>query len=314
MDKEFNLIAVLRIMLKWKKPIIILTLVSGVAAGLFSVFVMDEYFLSWATFYPTNQAVNDRSLIFNTNSVSQVDYFGGKADINRLISIANSEPVMDFLIDSFKLAQHYRIDTTRKYWKTRVSKKLDKNYEALKTEHDAVQISIYDTDPKVAAAMVNAVVNKIDEINKAEVDGSKEKLYNLLKSQIAEQTRQVARYMDTLSALSAKYKIRAQSGAQGSVVVEGSDFAAVQLYKVIDTKAQNAERELNNRVNIAEQLEVSLKSTGSSLFMIENAFPADHREKPVRSLVVLITMLATAFVSIIGALLIEQWQDLKKQL
>ena len=70
MDKEFNLVAAVRIVLKWKKPILILVLVSGVVAGLFSVFVMDEYFLSWSTIYPTNQYVNDRNVIFNSMSSS----------------------------------------------------------------------------------------------------------------------------------------------------------------------------------------------------------------------------------------------------
>jgi len=79
-------------------------------------------------------------------------------------------------------------------------------------------------------------------------------------------------------------------------------------------KQENALKELNNRNNIKEQMEVAMKNNASSLFVIENAFAADRREKPVRSLVVLITMLITAFVSIIGVFLIEQIQDLKKQL
>lgn len=88
----------------------------------------------------------------------------------------------------------------------------------------------------------------------------------------------------------------------------------MQLYKVLAAKAENAEKELNNRINIRDQLEVSLKSNSSSLFVVEKAFPADRREKPVRSLVVALTMLVTAFVSIIGALLIEQFNDIRKQL
>jgi capsular polysaccharide biosynthesis protein len=315
MDKEFNLIAVLRILIKWKRPIIIVTLISGVAAGIFSVFVMDEYFLSWSTIYPTNQYVTDRSMIFNTtNTGGQIEYFGSKTDVNRLISIANSEPVYNFLIDSFKLVQHYKIDTTAKYWRTRVSKKFDKNYEAIKTEHDAVKISIFDTDPKIASAMVNAAVDKIDQINKEQVESTKRNLYNLLAGQITGQTKEVADYMDTLSKLASEYKIKASAGAQGSVLVEGNDFRAVQLYKVIAAKAENAEKELNNRINIRDQLEVSLKSNSSSLFVVEKAFPADRREKPIRSLVVALTMLITAFVSIIGALLIEQFSEIRKQL
>jgi len=315
MDKEFNLVAAVRIVLKWKTPILILVVVAGIVAGLFSVFVMDEYFLSWSTIYPTNQYVNDRNVIFNSMSSSgQVEYFGSKGDVNRVITIANSEPIIDYIIDSFKLVDHYKIDRSKAYWKTKVRKKFDKNYEAIKTEHDAIQISMFDTDPKLASDMVNAVVEKVDEENKSHVNETKKNLYDLISSQITEQQKNVTTYGDTLAILSAQYKIKVSSGAPGTVIVDGNDAQAVQKYKELLAKQENAEKELNNRINIKQQMEVALKSNSSSLFVVEKATPADRREKPVRSLVVLITMLLTAFISIIGVLLIEQLKDLKSQL
>jgi len=315
MDKEFNLVAAIRIILKWKRPIIILTLVAGIVAGLFSVFVMDEYYFSWATFYPTNQYLGDRSVIFNSETTGgQLDYFGGKGDINRILTIANSEPVMNYIIDSFKLTQHYKIDTNKRYWRTKVRKEFDKNYEAIKTEKDAVQISDYDTDPKTAAAIVNAVMEKVDVLNKQHIQETKESLYKVLSTQIDEQQKKVNENANTLASMASEYNIRSTTAAGNTILVEGKDFKAVQEYKALLAKQENALKELNNRNNIKEQMEVAMKNNASSLFVIENAFAADRREKPVRSLVVLITMLITAFVSIIGVFLIEQIQDLKKQL
>ena len=315
MDKEFNLVAAIRIILKWKRPIIILTLVAGIVAGLFSVFVMDEYYFSWATFYPTNQYLGDRSVIFNSETTGgQLDYFGGKGDINRILTIANSEPVMNYIIDSFKLTQHYKIDTNKRYWRTKVRKEFDKNYEAIKTEKDAVQISDYDTDPKTAAAIVNAVMEKVDVLNKQHIQETKESLYKVLSTQIDEQQKKVNENANTLASMASEYNIRSTTAAGNTILVEGKDFKAVQEYKALLAKQENALKELNNRNNIKEQMEVAMKNNASSLFVIENAFAADRREKPVRSLVVLITMLITAFVSIIGVFLIEQIHDLKKQL
>jgi len=313
MDKEFNLITSLRIILKWKRPILILIIISGIAAGFFSVFIMDEYFLSSSTFYPTNQYVNDRALMFNTQTGTAVEYFGNKSDVNRVLTIANSEPLMDYIIDSFKLVSHYKIDTIAKYWKTKVKKKFDKNYEAIKTEHDAVQVSIFDTDPKLAAAMVNAVVAKVDELNKYFINESRKKQFEQLASQIVEQQGNVNTYVDTLASLAGQFKIKVSS-ASGTVVVEGNDVRAVQQYKALLSKVENAERELNNRINIKEQMEISLKTSSSSLYIVEKAEPADRREKPVRWVVVALTMLFTTFISLIGVLLIEQIKELKAQL
>ncbi len=312
MDKEFNLLVAIRIILKWKKQILILTVASGIIAAVFSVFVMDEWFFSYSKFYPTNQALSDRSAIFGNET--KVDYYGDKADVNRVLTIANSIPVIDFVIDSFKLAEHYYVSKDKKYWKTIVRKKFEKNYEAIKTEHDAVQVSVYDTDPKIAAAIVNAVVRKVDELNKQHVIESKQKVYDAVGAQAANLQDDVTSYIDTLAALGEHYKIKVSTGADGTVLVDGGDYRAVQLYKSILAKQTNAARELNNLTNIKGQLSVSLQNNETSLYVLETAFASDRREKPVRSLVVIITVLLTGFVSLIGVLLIEQIREIKSQL
>ena len=314
MDKEVNLITALRILLKWKKQIIGLVILSGIIAAFFSVFVMDEWFYSWSTFYPTNQALNDRSAIFNNDASTTVDYFGSKQDVNRLLTIANSTPVIDFVIDSFKLAAHYDVSKTKKYWKTIVRKKFEKKYEAIKTDRDAVQISLYDTDPKIAAAIVNTSVHKVDELNKLSVNDMKQKTYVAIGEQLLKLQKDANAYIDTLANLGEKYKIKVSSGADGTVIVDGSDYKAVQLYKSILSRQTNTAKQLNILSNIREQLQVSLQNSETSLYVLETAFVADRREKPVRSLVVLITVLITAFVSVIGVLLIEQIRDIKDQL
>lgn len=315
MDKEFNLISVIRIILKWKKQIAGVTLLSGIAAALFSLFIMDEYFLSWATFYPTNQYLNDRSMIFNTESSGgQIDYFGNKNDVNRVLTIANSAPIIEYVIDSFKLADHYKIDKARKYWRTEVRKEFEGNFKAIKTDREGVQISIYDTDPIVAAAMVNCIVEKTDAVNKEHIAKSKEDLYKLMSGQIVEQQAKIDGLVDTLADLSQKYSIKVSTGSEGTVIVNGNDYRAVQLYKTILEKQDNAVKELNNRINIKEQMEVAMRGNASSLFIVESAFAADKKEKPVRWIVVVVSMLITGFVSVLGVLLIEQYKQIKEQL
>lgn len=58
-----------------------------------------------------------------------------------------------------------------------------KNYEAIKTERDAIQISLYDTDPKLAADIINTIVHRVDEINKQHAKDAKSKQYEAIKLQ-----------------------------------------------------------------------------------------------------------------------------------
>ncbi|HLP51414.1 MAG TPA: hypothetical protein VK154_11050 [Chitinophagales bacterium] len=312
MDKEFNLIGAIRIILKWKMHILALIVVSAISAAIFSVFIMDEWYLSYSTFYPTNQALTDRASIFG--SETKAEYFGDKADVNRVLTIANSVPIIDFVIDSFKLAEHYDVSKEKSYWRTIVRKKFEKKYEAIKTERDAVQISLYDTDPKLAAAIVNTIVQKVDVLNKEHVSYSKNKMYDAVNYQVQKLKVDAAWYNDTLAGLGQRYNIKVTTGADGTVLVEGNDYHAVQIYKTLMSRQNNTNRELNNLMNITGQLEVSRQNNETSLYILEKGFPSDRREKPVRSLVVLITVLITAFVSVVGVLLIEQIKEIKAQL
>lgn len=311
MHQEFNLIVAVKTILKWKKHILVLTILSGIVAGLFSVFVMDEWYLSYSTFYPVNQSATERNAIFGSEVM---DYYGGKADVNRVLTVANSVPVIDFIIDSFQLADHYRVSKQKKDWRTIVRKKFTKQYEAMKTERDAVQISLYDTDPNTAAAIVNTIVNRVDLLNKQNSIEQKKKTYRAIDEETAKLQNSISNYIDTLATLGQQYKIKVSSGADGTVIVDGTDYKAVQIYKAIMSKQNNATREYNNLLNIKGQLEVSLKNNETSLYVLEKAFPSDKREKPIRSLIVLITMLITAFVSLLGVLLIEEIKDIKAQL
>lgn len=311
MDNEFNLLSAIRTILKWKKHLLILTVASGIIAGVFSVFVMDEWYLSWSTFYPTSQYLSARSAIF---SGDPVDYFGGKNDVNRVMSIATSNPIIDFVIDSFHIAEHYKIEKTEKFWRTKVRKRFDKNFEVMKTEHDAIQISLFDTDPKLAATIVNTIVKKIDDMNNFLMSETKRKTFGSIDQLIGNLQLSVSNYNDSLARLGKDFGIKVSVGADGTVIVDGKDYHAVQTYRTLFSEHANSTRELNNVMNIKGQLDVSMKKNEPSIFVLEAAIPAERRERPVRSLVVLVTMLITLFVSVIGVLGIEEIKDIKKQL
>ena len=81
MDKSFNLISLIRTLINWKWPIVIVTGLAGVVAVIVSLWVMPEYFKSTSVFYPTNQGITDRSALFSKQAgEARVDYFGTKND------------------------------------------------------------------------------------------------------------------------------------------------------------------------------------------------------------------------------------------
>jgi uncharacterized protein involved in exopolysaccharide biosynthesis len=311
-SSEYNLVHVLNVLNKWKKHIAVFVTVATVATAAFSWFFLDDYFLSYARFYPVNLAYTDRSYMFSETGVN-ITFYGDKDDVNRTLTIANSSELAQYVIQKYDLATHYKIDTTKKYWRTKVKKEFESNYKAIKTEQGAVEISILDTDPELAKNIMEDYLTKIDEVNRYRNNEAKKTQLELFEKQIQKLQERANVYADTLGQLGGKYKITVQAVA-GNQVVQGNDYAAVQVFKVILEKQKSTLELMNNMTEIQEQIRSSIEANTMSLSILEKPFVADRKEKPKRSIIVLTALFLSLFAGILGALAIEQFKEIRSQL
>jgi len=311
-SEDYSLIHVLRILKKWQKQILLFTVISTVGVALFSWFFLDNYFLSYARFYPVNLAYSDRSAMFSESGVT-VPFYGDKEDANRVLTIAQSAELTQRIINQYQLAAHYKIDTTKKFWRTKVKEEFEGNFKVLKTEQGAVEISSLDTDPKLAREIVEYALKYVDETNKARMNESKKNQMNMFDKQILLQQERATTYGDSMATLGKLYNISVKSQV-GSQVVEGNNFDAVQTYKVILAKQKSTLELLNNMTEIREQIQASFEAGGSSLSIIEAPFEADRKDKPKRSIIVITALLLSLAAGVFGALGVEEFKKISAQL
>jgi len=305
------MIGAIRVLLRWKKQILIATVVATIFAAAYSWFFMDDYYKSYATLYPINLAYNDRAAIFN---LEQIDYYGTKEDVNRVLTITQSGPIEGYIIDKYKLAEHYKISKEKKAWRTKVQKEFESNYKSIKTEQGAIELSLLDTDPQLAVTIINDIIDKTDSIYRNSLMASKRQQLATFTKQLAERQRKIEEYGDTLAILGKQSNIVVKAGFDKTDIIEGADLHAVQIYKAIYAKQKNALIELNENSNIKEQIENSLENDSKSLAVIDVPVVADKKEKPVRSVICITVFLLTFVFSIFSALLFDQIQEIRKQL
>lgn len=314
MNPNYNVVSVLKILLKWKWYILGATVLSTVIAALVSLFIMDEWYLSRTIIYPINQGITDRSALFNEKGESQIEYYGTKNDVNRLLEIANSAPITDFLINYYKLAEHYKMDQGSAYWRTKVKKKFMKNYSVIKTEREAIEISIYDTDPKLAAEMVNMVVEKIDEHNKAPIVKNKERIAARFAEDVIAKKAELDTLTQQLNVIGKNFNITVKADEKGNSVVTGPTAEGVELYKVMQQRQKSVLDDYNKMNTLKDQFALSAKENVPSVYVVEQAYPAEKKEKPVRWLICASTALITFFLSLIAVLLIDQFKIIREEL
>jgi uncharacterized protein involved in exopolysaccharide biosynthesis len=314
-ENTSSLIGLLNVLIKWKKPIGIFVAIVTIASVVVSLLLPDE-FKSVALFYPVNPAMTDRQMLFNEKGTDQyIDYFGSKNDINRMISIAYSANVIDYLINEYKLYNHYNIDTTEKLWQWKTKKELLSKYSCKKNELGAVEVTVVDEDKFLAAEMANKVVELIDKQSKEIIIKNKQKVLALYKSKYEQKEFEVRSVADTLAEMRIKYSIQELESPDGQIVmVKGNNTQMVELFKILLRRHMNAIKDLNVITTIYEQHEATLKDDVSAVYIVESAHPAERKTKPIRSLIVISAFFAAIFFGISGALIAEKVKDIKQQL
>lgn len=200
-----NLLGVFRTVYRWRKTIRNICLITLAGSIGFSL-MLDNYYKATTIFYPASPELANPELIFGyASQVTQ--YFGSDRDLDRLDEIANSGEVVDYMVKKFELYAHYQIDSTSLKGQSKVRERFLSLYSAQKNKNDAIELSVEDTDPKMAAIMANAARDKINELAQRLIKNSQSRLLATFEENISRKNTELALLGDSLRDLQAKYNI-----------------------------------------------------------------------------------------------------------
>ncbi len=249
MEQRENLLDVLKIFFKWLTPIAYLCLGIGIGTAAISL-LLDNYYESTTTFYANSIDQAKPGQIFGT-STKDVEFYGDDRDNDRLLTIAESNELADYMIQTFDLYTHYDIDPTKERAAFNVRQKFNKYYTVIKTKRDAIELSIEDVDKELATKMVNAAREKVDELAVAIVKGQLQNLRTSLEKNINEKASSLKIIGDSINSLKSRYEIY-NTESQGEVfatqILSTDAQLARQTAKLNALKATGAPKDTLNKV------------------------------------------------------------------
>ena len=157
MDNRENLLGIIETIFRWKKQLLIFCAITAIGTVIISL-MLPNYYNSSTTYYVASpdQAMPDPV----GNRLKEKKMYGTDADADRNLSIAQSSKLINFMIDSFQLYEHYEIKRDNEKSASKVRKRFLKLYNVERTKYDAVELSIEDTDKELATKMVIAARQK----------------------------------------------------------------------------------------------------------------------------------------------------------
>lgn len=235
--RDFNLVSLIRTLHRWRKPLVYITAASGVLAVVISL-LLPNYYRASTTFYAASQDLFKPQKVFGYTQ-AEMYYYGGSEDIQRVITAATSQPVLDHLVDSFDLYEHYDIDKDSRRSAHKIKEKLLDRYKVMRTKHDAIELSVEDTDPVLSAAMANGAREKINAVLTGIIKSSQRDMIVSYYAAISAKATSLSVLEDSLRKFQAEYGIydpEAQAEYLSTLVTTvetqlARDKAALQSFK-----------------------------------------------------------------------------------
>jgi capsule polysaccharide export protein KpsE/RkpR len=306
----FDTIGLIRIILKWKKHLLIIVILSIIISFIFTLpFFIPEKYKSTAIIYPSNLVV------YSTESPTE-----------QMLQQLASETIRARIIKTFDLYNHYQIDTTARFPVTRIFNAYDGNIKFNKTEFESVEVEVWDTDPLIASAICDSLISFVDKniitmqrnktaevvlINQAlydqkrtEIDSMENSLKNIrihygildYKSQSKELSK--ALYKDLVSGKSTSTKMVTEIN---NLKEKGGDYNSLSENLVGARKAINL---------LKTDFEKSLSDLNKELTycnVVTRPLPAEKKSYPKRALIMFVFTLSMAVFGLLVIVGIEKY-------
>lgn len=205
MERKDNLLGVLATLYHKRKLILKVCGVVLLGSIIISL-LLPKFYKSTTTFYAASTDLMNPDKMFGGGK-SEVRYYGTAEDLERLLTIAQGAEVVDYLVGKYNLYEHYDIDTSSAKAGFYIREHFNGLYEVQKTKFDAIELSVEDEDPKLAAAIANDARIKIEEISSRLIKNSQQNQLSTLKNSIETSEENLHAIGDSLARLREKYGI-----------------------------------------------------------------------------------------------------------
>jgi len=229
MKNRDSLIGVLQTLFKWKKQIFLVCLIAGIGAIGISL-LLSNYYKATTTFLAVSPDQAKPESLYGKGQL-KTEYYGNENDIDRILTIASSSMLIDHIIDSFKLYEHYDINPDLPKSAFRVRQRFTGLYDVTKTKRDAIELSVEDKDRELAAAIANAAREKINEIARQLILEGQQKTIRSYQDNINSKEEQLQVLSDTLARLRKQYGIYDLEGQAEALTTQLSETQAKLVRK-----------------------------------------------------------------------------------
>ncbi len=329
-NENFDSTNILLFLIKWQKPLLIVTFTAIVAAIVFSSpYFIKPKFKSTVILYPAaTSAISKALLVENARAEDDVLSFGKDEETEQLLQILHSNKIRDRIIEKYDLMGHYGIEKGSQYKFTKLYREYEGNITFRRTEFMAVKISVLDTDPQMAADIANDISSLLDSTKNQMQKERAIRAYEIVREKYFKLRDEVASMEDSLTILRefGVHDYESQSEMINRQLAIELAKGDVQAVKRLEGKLEILSKYGGPYVSIRDALEYEKKQLSMikakyeeaktdaeevlpTKFIVNEAYKAERKTYPIRWLIVLVTAVSAFLLTLTLILIIENLQQ-----
>ena len=310
----------------WKKRKVILGVTAlGTVLSLVVSLLLTPVYKSTAIVFPT--ATSTVSFSEQRNAKAGSMDFGESEHAEQLLQILQASIIRERLVSEFDLMKHYKIDENDRIKFHKLTKEFNEHFSFNRTRYGSIQIDVLDKDPEKAMLMANRVVELIDTVKNEMIRQRTSEAFKVAQRKrliLESEIKTVTDRIDSLSKLGV-ISIDARAGLyQAYVDAKGAGEKTEMKDKLTANEKDGAYFDQLEHVRrekitayekfmeIYEQAESDAFAELNHKFVVEKAVKADKKDKPKRSIVVILGMIGTLIFVIFGLLIQDKVRELKE--
>ena len=306
-----------------RKKLLLFTFAAAVFSGVVA-FLMTPLYLSTAVVFPA--ATSSVSFSEQRNAKAAAMDFGEEEQAEQLVQILQSSRIRDKVVTEFDLMKHYEINANgaNKYFK--LNEAYNNHISFNRTRFGSIRIDVLDENPALAAKIANKIVDLIDTVKNEMIAERTVPAFKVNERKLAQMKRDrdaILRKLDSLADLGV-IALDVRSNLFQAYVDSKNPEDRAELKKKIDVNMKygamydGLEYMRNEKIVKIEDFNISYEQAESDAntkfnhkFIVERAVKADKKEKPKRSVIILVSTFAAFFIGLFSLLLWEKYKELR---
>jgi hypothetical protein len=309
---KLNSIRLMKLLIKWRKQLIITSVGSVIVAIIITMpQFMTPMFKSTAVIYPSN-----------------LRSYSKESPTEQMVQYLHSEDVLMQLASAFSLYKHYEIDSNGQFPRFEMLKRINENVKVAKTEFESIEINVWDKAPLTASQMCDSLIRFADlKARSIHRDSCQEALI-VIERQLTKKKNELDSMENAIKVIRMQYGITDfENQVEGFSREYYHSLSAGAVNEGMRTAQQNLQEKGGEYILLKELLWRArgdyfdtklrydytlseIRKERSYHSMVSRATPAERKDYPKRTLIILLFTLSVLFVAILIVVYKEHYRKL----